>query len=70
MRAIFPGDLPINLCSFRHIRTFSDEMEPLTGPLIVPHAVQSMSSSVANSVRREAQAVIAAIITACAASAR
>ena len=31
---------------------------------------QSMSSSVANSVRREAQAVIAAISTACAASTR
>ena len=65
MRAVFPVAAPSNQ-PFRYIRTFPDEMESLTtGP-----ARQSISSSVANSVRREAQAVIAAIITACAASAR
>ena len=39
------------------------------GPLIVASKHQSMSSSVANSVRRDAKAVIAAINIACAASA-
>ena len=49
-------------------RTFSHEVE--SGLVQLPSRRQSMSSSVASSVRRDAQAVIAAISTACAASAR
>jgi hypothetical protein len=51
------------------LESFSDDVESGNRSFSYrkPH---SMSSSVANSVRREAQAVIAAIINACTASTR
>ena len=60
------GDL--SSCCKSHVEF--GESSPLRNSRTFRRSRQSMSSSVANSVRREAQAVIAAISSACTASAR